>query len=60
MKKILILSLANFILLFLFSIHLLAQTKVIKVGYLFDSESGKFIKNQMITIENGKIKSVEK
>lgn len=59
-KKIMILSLINFILLFLFSIHLNAQTKVIKAGYLFDSETGKFIKNQMITIENGKIKSVEK
>lgn len=55
-----ILSLTNFILLFLFSIHLNAQTKVIKAGYLFDSETGKFIKNQMITIEDGKIKSVEK
>jgi imidazolonepropionase-like amidohydrolase len=37
-----------------------AQIIVIKAGYLFDSESGKFVKNQMITIEEGKIKNVEK
>ncbi len=37
-----------------------AQTVAIKAGYLFDSESGKFIQNQLITIEDGKIKSVEK
>lgn len=37
-----------------------AQTVAIKAGYLFDSESGKFVKNQLITIEDGKIKSVEK
>lgn len=44
----------------LFVAILNAQSIAIKAGYLFDSESGKFIKNQVITIEDGKIKSVEK
>lgn len=49
------------LIVFLFLItRLNAQTVVIKAGYLFNSESGKFVKNQFITIENGKIKSVEK
>ncbi len=37
-----------------------AQTTAIKAGHLFDAESGKFINNQLIIIENGKIKSIEK
>jgi len=58
-KRIPILILASLILIFHASIQSFAQTKVIKAGYLFDSESGKFIKNQLIFIENGKIKKVE-
>jgi imidazolonepropionase-like amidohydrolase len=51
----------NYLLLLLLlsvSFQSLAQTKAIKAGYLFDAASGKFIKNQTILIENGKIKSV--
>ncbi len=33
-----------------------AQNTVIKAGHLFDSRSGKMLDNQMIIIQNGKIK----
>lgn len=35
-----------------------AQTTLIKAGQLFDSEAGKFIKNQFILIKEGKIASI--
>ena len=56
----LILVLVNFALLFHISTQSQGQIKMIKAGYLFDSESGKFIKDQLIIIEDGRITSVEK
>lgn len=35
-----------------------AQNTVIKAGHLFDARSGKMLDNQMIIIQNGKIKEV--
>lgn len=35
-----------------------AQNTVIKAGHLFDARSGKMLENQIIIIENGKIKEV--
>jgi imidazolonepropionase-like amidohydrolase len=35
-----------------------AQNTVIKVGHLFDARSGKMLDNQIIIVENGKIKEV--
>ena len=35
-----------------------AQNTVIKAGHFFDSRSGKMIDNQIIIIQNGKIKEV--
>lgn len=35
-----------------------AQTTLIKAGQLFDTETGKFIKNQFILIKEGKIASI--
>ncbi len=35
-----------------------AQTTVIKAGHLFDARSGKMLDNQIIIVENGKIKEV--
>jgi imidazolonepropionase-like amidohydrolase len=40
----------------LFSFQLLAQNTVIKAGHFFDARSGKMLYNQMIIIQNGKIK----
>lgn len=37
-----------------------AQTQAIQAGQLFDTETGKFIKDQVIYIEKGKITKVEK
>src|SRR5689334_468572 len=35
-----------------------AQNTVIKVGHLFDARSGKMLDNQVIVIQDGKIKEV--
>jgi imidazolonepropionase-like amidohydrolase len=35
-----------------------AQNTVIKAGHLFDSRTGKMVENQVIVIENGKIKEI--
>jgi imidazolonepropionase-like amidohydrolase len=37
-----------------------AQNKVIKAGHVFDSRSGKMLENQIIIIQNGKIKEIGK
>jgi imidazolonepropionase-like amidohydrolase len=60
MKRILnniLLPLCLFIVLHL-SLNLHAQTTAVKAGYLYDTESGKFVKDRLILIENGHIKSV--
>lgn len=43
---------------FLISNVLNAQTTLIKAGYLFDSDAGKFVKNQYVLIEGNTIKEV--
>jgi imidazolonepropionase-like amidohydrolase len=50
--------LLTLILIFFASLSISAQTTLIKAGYLFDAESGRFSKDQNILIENGKIMSV--
>lgn len=59
-KRISVLILTCCICILHFHSTLYAQTKVIKAGYLFDSEIGKFVKDQLIFIEEGKIIKVEK
>jgi imidazolonepropionase-like amidohydrolase len=43
---------------FLVRISLQAQTVVIKAGHMFDARSGKMLDNQIIIIQDGKIKEV--
>ncbi len=45
-------------LLNVFSFQLLAQNTIIKAGHFFDARSGKMLNNQMIIIQDGKIKEV--
>jgi len=52
-------SFLSIILILLLHTVSLAQTKAIKAGYLFDTESGEFIKNQLILIENGIITEIK-
>jgi imidazolonepropionase-like amidohydrolase len=48
-----------YLLTFLFtSLIVNAQTTVIKAGHFFDARNGKMLENQIIIIENGKIKEV--
>ena len=50
-----------FLLIFLMfscSLQLPAQTTIIKAGYLFDAVTGKFMKDRIILIENGRITSI--
>ncbi len=48
-----------FLLSILFTAFILnAQTTVIKAGHFFDARSGQMLENQIIVIENGKIKEV--
>ncbi|GAB2839465.1 amidohydrolase family protein [Ferruginibacter profundus] len=51
--KILLISLLS-----VFSVDLLAQNSVIKAGHFFDSRNGKMLDNQVIIIQQGKIKDV--
>jgi imidazolonepropionase-like amidohydrolase len=51
-------TLLLFSLFFLISNVLNAQTTVIRAGYLFDSEAGKFVKNQYVLIEGNTVKEV--
>lgn len=44
--------------LLIFVNNLSAQTTLIKAGHLFDPETGKFLKNQNILIQNGNIEAV--
>lgn len=70
MKKIMLILMKNYkpsvisetvkilvILLFLM-LAVNAQNTVIKAGHLFDARSGKMLDNQIIVVENGKIKEV--
>ena len=41
-----------------FSFQLLAQNTIIKAGHFFDARSGKMLDNQIIIIQDGKIKEV--
>ncbi len=48
-----------FLITFLFtSLIVNAQNTVIKAGYFFDARNGKMLENQIIIVENGKIKEV--
>ena len=58
--KSLSLTLISFIFVFLSIPKSAGQVTAIKAGYLFDTNSGKFIKDQLILIENGKILTIEK
>ena len=40
------------------SLNLYAQTTAIKAGFLFDPETGIFVKQKIIYVENGRIKSI--
>lgn len=51
--KILLISLLS-----VFSVDLSAQNTVIKAGHFFDSRNGKMLDNQVIIIQQGKIKDV--
>ncbi len=43
---------------FLMTLSLCAQTTVIKAGHMFDARSGKMLDNQIIIVQDGKIKEV--
>ena len=47
-----------FLSFFLFALSANAQNTVIKAGHLFDARSGKMLDNQIIIIQDGKIKEV--
>ena len=47
-----------FLSFFLFAFSANAQNTVIKAGHLFDARSGKMLDNQIIIINDGKIKEV--
>ena len=57
--KTLIPSFVCFILFCYLPFQVLSQTTAIKAGFLFDTESKKFIENQVVYIDNGKITAVE-
>lgn len=57
--KPLIAALLNFA-IFILANQSLAQITAIKAGNLFDTETGKFIKNQLILVEDGMIVKVSK
>ena len=46
------------VLLNIFSFQLFAQNTIIKAGHFFDARSGKMLDNQIIIIQDGKIKEV--
>lgn len=50
----------SIILVFLSIFCSFGQVTAIKAGYLFDTNSGEFISNQLILIENGKVSKIEK
>lgn len=58
MRKVLVSLVMAFHLLLVTGLHLLAQTTLIKAGYVFDAEKGEFVKNQFILINGQKIQSI--
>ena len=49
---------ASFLVFLICSLTVSAQNTVIKAGHFFDARKGKMLKNQIIVIQDGKIKEI--